>query len=148
MDIWFTWCRRRAACDYCDEVIEVATPMVTGKIWRKGNPNTRKWNIRLYWHPKCYMAQGMQYLKDNPYVAPGNRGRPKLQLSEEDTRRRRLILCKKAAVDQRTKELKAQFPDNLLIEARARKRVEELAKELEGIGGVPKSWEVLTKTVM
>ena len=140
MDVWFTWCQRRAKCRWCEQPIEKGKPMVITKLWRKGDENSRKWNITNYYHPECYLAQGMDYLERNPYSPRGNRGKPKLQLSEEDRRKRYLLLRKKAALEQRKRKLKTSYPDNALMLARIDTRIVEICMDIALVGGVPKSW--------
>ena len=139
MDIWIKWTRKQAICRYCDKPILVATPMVVGKIWRKGDETKRSWNIKLYWHPQCWIANAMDYLSRNPYTQ-GNKGRPKLQLSEEDGRKRYLLLRRKAALDQRKKKLTATYPDRALQEAKINTQILDIMMDIAGIGGIPKKW--------
>lgn len=143
MDVWITHCKRTAKCRWCEQPIIKGEPMVVGKVWRKGNPNERKWNIKLYWHPNCWLAQALDYLRRTPFVSAGGRGRPKLKLSEEDTKTRYLLLRRKSALEQRRRKLKCVYPDRILAEARIDARIEELAKEMEEVGGVPRKWKVV-----
>lgn len=140
MDVWFTHCQRRAKCRWCEKPIEKSKPMVITRLWRKGDENSRKWNITNYYHPECYLAQGLDYLERNPYSPRGNRGRPKLHLSEEDKRKRYLLLRKKAALDQRKRKLKTSYPDSALMVARIDAQIVEICMDIALVGGVPKSW--------
>lgn len=140
MDVWFTHCQRKAKCKWCEQPIEKATPMVITRLWRKGDENSRRWNITNYYHPNCYLAQGMDYLETHPYSPRGNRGRPKIQLSEEDKRKRYLLLRRKAALEQRKRKLKTSYPDNALMIARIDTQIIEICMEITLVGGVPKGW--------
>jgi len=81
MDVWFTWCKRTAKCKWCEKPILVATPMVMKRLWRKGNPDSRKINLTFYYHPQCSLAEGMDYLEQHPYVAGLKRGPKKSSLT-------------------------------------------------------------------
>jgi hypothetical protein len=140
MDIWMTWCRRKAKCKYCEEDITIANPMVTGKLWRKGD--SRKYNIRFYWHPQCWIKSGGRYLKENPYVSKGNRGRKRLDLTPEEHALRIKLLKSRGSLEQRKRKLKAQFPDKELYVTKINIRLKQVAKEIAKVGGVPKTWNI------
>lgn len=141
MDVWMTWAKRKAKCRYCGELVVKATPMVTGKLWRKGNPESRKINIRFYWHPQCWIKQGLDYLKEHPYYA-GNRGRKKLNLTPEESKLRYKLLRKYAALRQRITKLASEYPDNVLPILRIEKQMAETAKEIKKVGGIPAKWDI------
>ena len=61
-------------------------------------------------------------------------------MSEEDTRKRYLLVRKFHALEQRKKNIKVGYPDNLLIEARIAEQMMEIMLEVALIGGVPKGW--------
>lgn len=138
--VWMVWCKRTAKCRWCEQQITTATPMVVVKYWRKGNENERKWNLFLYFHPDCWVANGLDYLERNPYTVSVNRGRPKLSLSVEDKRKRTLLVMRKAALEQQKRKLKVDYPDKLLAMARIDEKMMEIFMDITKYGGVPKSW--------
>ena len=135
MNVWMSWCRKRTECRYCNQLIDTATPVVVCRSWANGKKH------ELRYHPQCWLDNGIDYLRQNPYTAMP-RGRKKLTMSEDDTKTRRTLLVRHAAVVQRISRVKAKYPDRLLPIARLEKRMKELAKEIEPFGGVPKKWLV------
>jgi len=141
MDVWMTWVKRKTRCRYCGETMEKATPMVTGKLWRKGNPESRKINIRFYWHPQCWVKQGLDYLSLHPYSS-GSRGRKQLKLGEEDAKLRYKLLRKYAALRQRVTKLATKYPDNVLPILRIETQMKETAAKINEVGGIPPKWNI------
>jgi len=133
MNVWMSWCKRQATCKYCNRIIEVATPNVVCRSWYNNKKHEK------HYHTQCWVDQGLDALRNNPYC-PGNRGRKKLPLSSEDTTRRKQILRKYAMLNQQKKRLKVTYPDNVLLVLRLNKKIQNLAKEIEDYGGVPKKW--------
>lgn len=115
--------------------------MVRVFFWNKGNPDIRRWNRTDFYHPDCWIKQGLDYLKLNPFVS--KRQGALVQLSEEDKRTRFLLIRKFHALQQRKRIIKAEFPNKLLVESRIDKRVAEIVLEMLKVGGVPKSWSRL-----
>lgn len=148
MDVWFTWCKRTARCSWCDSPIKVSEEMIVKKYWRKGIEDNRKWNIKFYYHPDCYIAEGRDYLRRNPYsacIAGVSRGRPALRLTPEAKRERDLILRRKAALEQRRKIIRqgdGHIADKALQEAKIDEKIAELMGEIMKVGGIPPSWLV------
>lgn len=143
MDVWFSWCHRKATCPWCNKPIEKATPMVVKKLWRKGDPDSRKFNLWFYYHPECYLAEGLDYLKMNPYVARGEKRGPKPKLVELTTiqqKRRLWLLRKHGELLQRRKLLKTPYPDRILFETRINNQLFDLMVEIAQIGGIPEKW--------
>lgn len=136
-NVTMRWCRKQAACEWCPEPILIGTPMVAVFFWNKGSDN-RRWNTSKYYHPQCWVAQGLDYLNQNPFV-PHRRGRVRT-LSEEDSRKRYLLVRRFHALEQRKKNIKAPYPDNLLIEERLTKQMVDIMLDMINLGGVPKSW--------
>lgn len=128
-----SWNRRQATCQYCHQLIEVSNPMVVCQHWNMGK------RYRQFYHIQCWVDNGMDYLRLNPYVAAA-RGRKHLQLSLEDRKRRRVMLVRHAALTQRIKKLKAKYPDSILPVLRVENKMIELAKEIEVVGGIPEKW--------
>jgi len=137
-NVCMAWCQRKAMCKWCNKPIEAGNPIVTVFYWRKGVEGNRKLNLKFYYHPQCWVDQGTDYLKMNPYV-PHKRSR-KLPLTKEDTERRVTLLRRKASLDQRKRNLKANFPDRVLAEARIDSHIAEIMVEIVSVGGIPKRW--------
>lgn len=136
------WCRKQpTTCKWCNQRIGNGTAMVVVYFWNKGNPENRSWNKQSCYHPQCWVEQGLDYLSRNPYVPPikGKRGRKSL-LCEEDRRKRFLLVRRFHALEQRRKNIKATFPDNLLIEERLTKQMVDIMLDVALLGGIPKSW--------
>ena len=92
------WCERRTKCEYCPEHIEKGTPGVRVFFWNKGGPDHKGFNVKKYYHPECWVAQGMDYLKMNPYVPKSKK--PTLALSPEQRKRRKQLINQKASLEQ------------------------------------------------
>ena len=138
------WCQKKATCQWCPEEIVVGSPMVAVLFWNKGNPDSRRWNVQKCYHPQCWVDQGLDYLSRNPYVPPikGKRGRKSL-LCLEDRRKRFLLVRRFHALEQRKKNIKAPYPDNLLVEERLTKQMVDIMLDVALLGGIPKSWAEL-----
>jgi len=137
-NVTITWCQRRAQCDWCPGYIEAGEPLVTAFFWNRGTPDHKGFNVKKYWHVKCWIEQGLDYLEMNPYV-PYLR-KPKLDLSPEQSKQRYSLLKRKAAIDQRIRKLDKNFPDNLLDEVRLQGMITELMLEIAPLGGIPAKW--------
>jgi len=118
-------------------MIEASNPLVTVFFWNRGGPEHKGFNVKKYYHPECWVAQGLDYLKMNPYV-PYIR-KPKLELSKEQSKLRYNILKRKAAIDQRKRRLNGS-PDNTMAMALLDTKIAELMIEIAPIGGIPKKW--------
>lgn len=136
-NVCMKWCERQAGCKWCDKPIEAGTEIVTVFYWNKG-ADGRKWNTTQYFHPNCWIEQGLDYLRMNPYI-PHVR-KPRMSLTEEERKRRCMLLRRKSAIDQRKKKLKPDNPNRMLIEARIDGKIAELMIEILPIGGIPKKW--------
>lgn len=137
-NVTMRWCRKQAMCKWCPEPIEIGTPMVAVMFWNKGNPDSRRWNVQICYHPQCWIEQGLDYLNRNPFV-PHKRGR-KVTLSVEDRRKRYLLVRRFHALEQRIKNIKAPYPDDLLVESRLLKQMADIMLDVARVGGIPKSW--------
>lgn len=135
MDIWISWCKRKAACRYCGQPIVASTPIVKGKLWKK-HTSGKKWCYRFYWHPQCWLAEAMLYLEQHPYKAIKS-GRPKLILSSEDAKKRLRILRKRARL---IFELKERIENGITDLNGILRQLAELPAQIEKVGGMPKSW--------
>ena len=136
--VMMRWGRKQAQCKWCEQAVEVGNPIVSVVFWNKGNEDKRSWNKYLYYHPQCWVDQGLDYLNRNPYV-PHVRGR-KATLSKEDRRKRFLLVRRFNALVQRKGKIKAPYPDHLLIEERITKQMLDIIMDVTNLGGVPKSW--------
>jgi len=136
-NVTIAWSNRIAQCEWCPESIVAGTPLVTVFFWNKGSPEHKGFNVKKYYHPNCWVAQGLDYLERNPYV-PYIR-KKKMELTPEQSKQRYSILRRKAAIDQRIRDA-SNRPDVLLIEARLNIKITELMLEIAPIGGIPKKW--------
>ena len=145
MDVWFTWARKEAECEWCPKKIVRKTPMVVTKLWRKGQADVRKWNIIHYYHPECYIAQGLDYLDKHPFTevnAGKKKGRPEIVLSEEDKKARIALLKKKSNLEGRIRIIKEKGKkDAVLKEAELTVQLAEVMQEIEKVGGAPTVWK-------
>ncbi len=63
-----------------------------------------------------------------------------MELEPKQKRQRYILLRRKAALDQRIRNLKSDYPDRILVEARIQMKIAELIIEITPLGGVPKRW--------
>lgn len=137
-NVTMSHCQRKAQCEWCPEMVEAGAPLVTVFFWNKGTEDHKGFNVKRYYHPDCWVAQGLDYLKRNPYV-PYVR-KKKLELSPEQSKQRYSILRRKAAIDQRKRNLNVDLPDRELENAKLNTKIAELMLEIAPIGGIPKKW--------
>ena len=135
-NVSMSWCNRTAKCEWCPGEIVAGEPIVKVFYWNKGTESHKGFNTKRYYHPQCWIDQGIDYLKRNPYV-PYLR-KPKMELSEEQSKRRYQLLRQKAAIEQRIRKL-GDTP-NILAEARLREKITNIMLEIAEIGGIPKKW--------
>ena len=140
-NVLMRWCPKEAKCEWCEQPILCAEPEVVVFFWNKGSDN-RRFNVKQYYHPQCWVAQGLDYLNRNPYVAStnGSRGRKPLSLTPEESRQRFLLVRRFHALEQRKQKLKTPYPDRLLLESRINKQMVDIMVELIPIGGIPTNW--------
>jgi len=127
-------------CRYCEKEITVATPMVIGQT-KRGNRT-----YRMYFHPQCWLDNGMAYLNKNPYT-PGIRGRRKLSLGPDDTRKRYLLIRRYNTFKYRKDKLN-RFPDDLLESIRLEGEMDKIAEVIKDIGGIPAKWALEKGTLL
>ncbi len=137
MDIWITHCKRTAICHYCKKPIKVQEPMVTGKLWRKVKEGVLHWIVRYYWHPLCWVDEGLSYLQKHPYNQ-GLRGGQPLNLDYETKKKRLSVLRRHAKYTQKIRE--SMETGNLDRIIRLALSMEKLKEEILPLGGIPKSW--------
>jgi len=111
--------------------------MVTVFFWNKGNENSRRWNTKRFYHPQCWVAQGLDYLERNPYVPQHRVKKP--TLCEEDRKKRYLLVRRFHKALQMRKNCN-NYPDNILTEIRLTQQMVEIMLEVVTLGGVPKGW--------
>ena len=139
-NVCMKWCRKPAYCKYCEKLIETATPMVVVFFWNRGDDNNRSFNVKLYFHPVCWIKQGYDYLKLNPYT-PGKVKRGFApRLSPEDTIARNLLLRRYHRLKQRKRNLKTAMPDRILKEANLDIQMTDIMLDIAKVGGVPPAW--------
>ena len=136
-NVTMTHCQRRAKCEWCPEYVEAGTPLVTVFFWNKGSEDHKGFNVKRYYHPDCWVAQGLDYLAMNPYV-PYIR-KVKMELEPEQAKLRYVLLRRKASIDQRIRGL-SDTPNRLLIVARLNQKITDIMLEIAPIGGIPKRW--------
>lgn len=128
MDIWITRCRKTARCKYCEKPILVSEPIVKGRLWRR-----KKWTLNFYWHPDCWVEQGIAEMEKRPVIE--TRGRKSLPLTAEIQEKRICLLKRRASVIQRLK--RETDPVKVL---HLGEMLEDLKEEIKPLGGVPKTW--------
>jgi hypothetical protein len=140
MDIWVTYCRRRSKCRYCEEYILAGKPILVGKIWKQAGTTDvkRRFCVTLRWHPSCWLEQAMQRLDKVEYIP--RKGRPLLQMSEEDKASRFAILRRRAAILQRIRVETAKPEQNIDRIIHLGAMLADLKEEIKPYGGAPKSW--------
>jgi len=119
-------------------------PMVVGKIWRKGDNSSRKFNIKLYWHPECWIKSGMDYLNQHPY-SHGKHATKRLGLSPENLIKRNKLLRRYGSAKARLVKL-GNSADNILRVFRLEAKMRDIAAEISEMGGVPKGWKNVSTT--
>jgi len=130
-------CQRKALCLWCNHHVEAGEPMVTVFFWNRGTPSHKGFNVKRYYHPQCWVEQGLDYLKRNPYV-PYQR-KKKLELTREQSKQRYSLLKSKASIDQRKRNL-ANEPNNEVAMVALNIKIAGLMIEIAPIGGIPKKW--------
>jgi len=128
MDIWITLCRKTAKCKYCPQHILKGNPMVKGRLWRSG-----KWTLNFYWHPNCWVEQGIAEMEKRPIIE--SRGRKSLPITVEQRELRICLLKRRGSVIQRLK--RETDPVKML---HLGEMLEDLKEEIKPLGGVPVGW--------
>jgi len=145
-NVTMRWCQRESTCNFCHGKIEAGDPMIVVFFWNKGGDG-RRWNVKQFYHVvtqvegydyHCWEMQGLDYLKRNPYTAITRDRKPKL--SKEDTRQRKLILNRKAALDQRKRKLDPTRPDYLQKITQIDADIIVLGSEILKYGKMPDKW--------
>ena len=137
-NVTMRWCVKKSTCKWCDKYIDNGTPMVSVVFWNKGNIESRKWNSYSKYHPQCWIDQGLDYLRRNPYVPQHREKKP--TLSEEDGRKRFLLIRKFNWLVQVKRNCNHNFPDSVLTNINLTQQMIDIMLEVAVIGGVPKGW--------
>lgn len=137
-NVTMRWCVNHATCAHCNTYVDSGTPLVTVFFWNRGGPDHKGYNVKKYYHPQCWIEQGLDYLEKNPYIRPPHK--KKLVLEPEQAELRYKLLRRKASIDQRLRNMDVSYPDHLLIEARLKQQVVDIMMEIAVVGGIPKKW--------
>jgi hypothetical protein len=100
MRVWFTWNQRvSAVCAWesCQLLLDAPSKCVQGVLTYEGTPSRR-----FRWHPECYIAQGLEYLEENPPVDQERGHRSNKNFSPAQQLERHALAAKKS----RLKKLK------------------------------------------
>lgn len=141
-NVFMYWCQHKARCRWCEENILTGTPVVQVYYWNKGDPAKRSFNVKRYYHPQCWIDQGLDHLKMNPYV-PYQRKTKSKELARLTARQRELrykLLRRKASIDQRIRNLSSDYPNRALEEAHLNEQVSRIMVQIVKVGGIPKKW--------
>lgn len=131
MNVWMRKCRKQAVCRYCKQPILNKDFMVVGQH-RKG-----KWRFNRYWHPECWIIQAKQKVEGKEYQE--TRGCKKMEIGEEDRKKRFKILARRASVLQRIKI--AVGKEDYVNIVHLGEMLEKLREEIEPLGGIPAAWD-------
>lgn len=137
-NVTMRWCVKKSTCKWCDQPIDNGTPVVTVFFWNKGNEESRKWNSKFSYHPQCWVDQGLDYLRSNPYQQQVRIRKP--NLPKEDRRKRFLLVRRFNALVQKRANCNHSFPDHILTDIDLTQRMIDIMLEVATIGGVPKGW--------
>jgi hypothetical protein len=136
MLIWWKWLNRQAKCQWDSDMMDKGSPVVVGSL-----RTNRGYYIRMYWHPECYLKQGMDYLESIPYEpttrSPGP-GRPAIDLSHTDRLKRRALIVKFSRLRDRREEV-AELGLLWMLD-KLDKTAWVIMAEMKTLGGVPTSW--------
>ncbi len=136
-NVTICWCTKTAKCQWCEEQIEVSEPMVRVFFWNKG-ADGRRWNGQIFFHPQHWLDNGMDYLQRNPYIP---HVRKTSKLSPEDRAKRHKMVLKFNSLHQRKQNIRADYPDKLLVEERLDKQMHDLFLDMINMGGrIPGKW--------
>ena len=127
-----SWATKPSTCKHCDNPIDTASPMVTA-FFR--DPKT-KWNTRHYYHPQCWVQNGLEYLKANPYTERKTRD----ELTPEQKEVRNQILRKYASLRQRQRKLSRSNPKHAILNMNIEAQIAQLMQDILPYGGVPRKW--------
>ena len=140
MNTWIKQTRKRVKCYYCEQYIEVGEYQVVCAYFMKLKHSEKTWTKAMHFHakdPYCWVDRAIVELGTRPYAE--SRGRKPDALSDSVKVKRQKILRRRASVMQRIgNEMGGLMrPDKLshMVDL-----LEQLAGEIEPLGGVPASW--------
>lgn len=138
MDIWMRYCKRRAKCaNDCEEPIIKGTIMVVGKIWRSRGGEKLVFTKMFYWHPQCWISQGIRAIKEIGYTNTKRRIAT-LKLTTEQRYTRSLLLRRRAMI--KTRLVRAIDKGDIKAIDRLLTKIISISVEIEPVGGAPKKW--------
>jgi hypothetical protein len=130
------WAQKSCTCKYCNNPIDSGTPEVS--VFYRSKEG-RTWNAAVLYHPECWLAAGLQFLKDNPFI-PEQPEPDRQELTEQQKTQRKGILRKYASLRQRQRKLKVDNPRYPVLYANLEAQIAGLMIELLQLGGIPKKW--------
>ena len=135
------YCKRTAKCQCgCEKQIPVGRVMVKSVYWKPG------YKRAFFYFFDHWTKKEKDWFKNHPYIhKKATGGRKKLELNEEQRKKRRLILCRYARYSQMkriylNREDAVNDPNVMYLVAKYNLQIDELKVELEDCGGTPKSW--------
>lgn len=143
MDVWIARCSRRTKCRYCPEPITNGEFMVVCSMFKKrggDGEQQRHYTYKFYYHTDCWLAYGKQCVEKKELQKVETRGRPALALSADDKRARRLLILRRNRIVQLLREEISKDEPNYSRIERLGGQLENIAADIEPLGGVPKSW--------
>ena len=126
------WTHKVTECKFCEKDIETATPVVSVFFKHKD----KSWNARYGYHPACWIQNGLDYLKANPYITVPE----KIELSDNDKIIRDKLIRKHASLKQRLVKLDKSSPKYYILVAKIEAQIAQLIVDILPLGGVPKKW--------
>lgn len=141
MNVWIRVTRKRAKCNYCNQMIETGEYQVICRYFMKLKHSARTWIKEMHFHakdPYCWVDRAVAELSTRPYIE--NRGKTPLPINDEQREARKKLLQRRASVIQRiNKEMEtARRPDKLI---HLTDMLEKFAEEIKLQGGLPISWQ-------
>ncbi len=136
-DVWIRECRRTAKCSHCKQQIQNHEYEVIVKIWKRGS-EVKRFVTVLFFHPQCWIEQGIEAAKKRPAVE--NRGRHRTAMLDEVREKRIKILRRRASIVQRIRYAMDSTPPNFDKVSYLGEKLGELVDEIRPLGGVPESW--------
>jgi hypothetical protein len=123
-------------------MILVREPEVRGKSWRR-HGIVNKWSFMYYWHPQCWIDEGMVHLMKVPYSS-SKTGRKPNDISYNDKIERNKILRRHAAFIQRIRLAMDEGKVDKVLRLYA--SMEKLKAEIMQYGGVPEKWIIVKES--
>ncbi len=135
-----TWCKTRTVCGRCKEFVFAGEEIIKCKFWKN------HYSKVIGFHADCWLANARDYLAVHPYTprpqSLAAKGRPKLDMSVDDARKRSLLLRRYATTKCRIKDAARRLPDDGAVVQIERLGyiIEDIRARMEYVGGCPKSW--------